>query len=65
MIGMQSRSVSKDDTPVRHVDLSLSVVKPLGAEWMSGLYDDLKAKPKIIPGSQWIQRSWNCRLPCQ
>ena len=38
----------KDDTPIRPVDLRLSVVKPIGAEWMKGLYDYLKAKPEII-----------------
>ena len=38
----------KNDTPVRPVHLRLSVVKPIGAEWMKGLYDYLKAKPEII-----------------
>ena len=38
----------KDDTPVRPVNLRLSVVKPIRAEWMKGLYDYLKAKPEII-----------------
>ena len=38
----------KDDTPVRPVDLRLSIVKPIGAEWRKDLYDFLKAKPEII-----------------
>lgn len=40
----------KDDTPVRPVDLRLSVVEPIGAgaDWMKRLYDYLKGKPEII-----------------
>ena len=38
----------QDNTPVTPVNLRLSVVKPLGEEWMKGLYDYLKAKPEII-----------------
>ena len=30
------------------VDLKLSIVKPLGAKWMMGLYDYMKSKPEII-----------------
>ena len=30
------------------VDLRLSIVKPLGAQWMIKLYDYLKSKPDII-----------------
>ncbi len=32
----------------KSVDLALSVVKPLGAEWMIGLYDYMKENPDII-----------------
>ena len=30
------------------IDLRLSTVKPLGAKWMSELFDYMKAKPEII-----------------
>ena len=33
---------------VQPVDLRMSVVKPLGAGWMIGLYDHMKSKPEII-----------------
>ena len=34
--------------PWPSVDLRLSIVKPLGAQWMVELYDNLKGKPNII-----------------
>ena len=37
-----------EKTDVTPVDLRLSVVKPLGAQWMIVLYDYLKSKPDII-----------------
>ena len=37
-----------DGTQVVPVDLCLSVVKPIGAQWMMKLYDYLKAMPEII-----------------
>ena len=30
------------------INLRLSIVKPLGAKWMSELFDYMKAKPEII-----------------
>ena len=33
--------------PVKSVDLRLSIVKPLGAQWMIALYDYFKSKPEI------------------
>ncbi len=30
------------------VDLRLSVVKPLGAQWLIDVYDYMKSKPEII-----------------
>ena len=33
---------------VQPVDLRLSIVKPLGAKWIVGLYDYMKSKPNII-----------------
>ena len=33
---------------VQPVDLQMSVVKPLGAGWMIGLYDHMKSMPEII-----------------
>ena len=38
----------QEKTDVTPVDLRLSVVKPLGAQWMIELYVYLKSKPKII-----------------
>ena len=38
----------QDNTPVTPVDLKLSVMKPLGAQWMIKLYDYFKSKPEII-----------------
>ena len=34
--------------PKKPIDLRLSTVKPLGAKWMSELFDYTKAKPEII-----------------
>ena len=33
---------------IRSFDLRLSVVKPIGAQWMICLYDYLKGKPTIF-----------------
>ena len=33
---------------IQLVDLRLSVVKPIGAQWMIDLYDYLKGNPTII-----------------
>ena len=33
---------------IQPVDLRLSVVKPIGAQWMIELYDYLKGNPSII-----------------
>ena len=38
----------EEKTDVTPVDLRLSVVKPLGAQWMIQLYDYLKSKPEIV-----------------
>ena len=38
----------KGEAERKVVDLRLSVVKPLGARWMTSLYDYLKAKPDIV-----------------
>ena len=37
----------KGVNPVKSVDLRLSIVKPLGAQWMIALYDYFKSKPEI------------------
>ena len=44
------------------VDLRLSVVKPLGAQWMMKLYDYLKSKPEIIENG-FRAVGINCGLP--
>ena len=33
---------------MKPVDLKLSIVKPLGAQWMIELYNHLKSHPEII-----------------
>ena len=33
--------------PAKSIYLRLSIVKPLGAQWMIGLYDYFKSKPQI------------------
>ena len=33
--------------PAKVVNLRLSIIKPLGSQWMIGLYDYLKSKPVI------------------
>ena len=38
----------REETAVTPVDLRLSIVKPLGAQWMIQLYDYMKSKPEII-----------------
>lgn len=38
----------QEKTEVVPVDLRLSVVKPLGAQWMIKLYDYIKSKPEIV-----------------
>ena len=38
----------QDKTYVTPVDLRLSVVKPLGAQWMIQLYEYMKSKPDIV-----------------
>lgn len=38
----------QDKADVTPVDLRLSVVKPLGAQWMIQLYDYMKSKPHIV-----------------
>ena len=45
-----SSQVSKDTggTVMRPVDLSMSVVKPLGATWLMNTFDYIKANPSII-----------------
>ena len=43
------------------VDLHLSIVKPLGAQWMVELYDYLKSKPDIICNGF---KEANCRSNC-
>ena len=35
-------------TQVDPVDLRLSIVKPLGAQWMMKVYDYMKSNPEII-----------------
>ena len=30
------------------VDLKMSVMKPLGARWLMGVYDYIKSKPDIV-----------------
>ena len=37
-----------DKEKVQPVDLRMSIVKPLGAKWMMGLYDYMKSKADII-----------------
>ncbi len=37
-----------EDMPMVPVDLKLSIIKPIGAKWLMGLYDYLKSKPEIM-----------------
>jgi len=37
----------RDIKPAKSVDLRLSIVKPLGAQWIICLYDYFKSKPDI------------------
>ena len=41
----------QDRTDVTAVDLQLSVVKPLGAQWMIQLYEYMKSKPDF---TEWL-----------
>ena len=45
-----SSQVSKhtDSAVMQPVDLSMSVVKPLGASWLMSTFDYIKANPSII-----------------
>ena len=36
------------ESAVQLIDLRMSVVKPLGAKWMIGLYEYMKSNPDII-----------------
>ena len=49
MLATQSVSAQLNGTKAKEpVDLHLSVIKPLGAEWLVNLYDYMKTKPEII-----------------
>ena len=38
----------QEEHALQPVDLSLAVVKPLGARWMMKLYDYMKQQPQVI-----------------
>ena len=42
------QQLKKNQADITPVDLRLSVVKPLSAQWMIKLYDHLKKRPDII-----------------
>ena len=44
----QISSAVQNNTEMKPVDLKLSIVKPLGAQWMIKLYNHLKSHPEII-----------------
>ena len=44
----QVASHKRGEKPIEPVDLRLSVIKPLGAQWLVELYDHFKAKSSVI-----------------
>ena len=44
----QVASQNRGEKPVEPVDLRLSIMKPLGAQWLVKLYDHFKAKSSVI-----------------
>lgn len=44
----QIATQKRGEKPVEPVDLHLSMMKPLGAQWMVELFDHFKAKSSVI-----------------